>query len=287
MINSNSTTSVTILNDSNKKPCENHFIHNIDINMYRLLRLIHITAKFFGLMSFSINYDLNKYPQNAFLSIYDIFAFLFFICLRTFSIWNFFTFFQLNFSTTIYIFLRGVTIICTILFLILIIDSICDVINRKKILKIYQNITLIDSNLNLFGIKFNNGKHFYVIVMTTIFLMLAGTLQNLCTAYVYSNYISSRSIYISFYRLGIEILFNYGIAILVKNYLLCFVYVNSRLKSIKHIIANIQCQRKSQNIQFQMKMLQQIYDDLVDLVDDANQCFSFQVSFFIEGVVSL
>lgn len=276
MTNSNSNTSVNVLHDSNKK-CEKNFIFGVDINMYRLFRLIHITAKLFGLMTFSISYDSEKYPKHAFMSFYDIVLFLFFISFRAFSIWSFVIYFQLHFPTAIYVFLRGVTIICTILFTILIIDSICDVKNRQKLVKITQNIISIDSNLNLFGIKFNNYKHFWFISVITVLLMLAGISINLSSAYIYSNCISTRSVYIPFYRLGIVTLFNYGIAILVKNYLLCFIYVNSRLKSMEKFILEFQCQTRPRNIEFQIKVLRKNYDDLVDLVDIANRCFAFQV----------
>lgn len=276
MNSSNGMTLVNVTSDANKK-LEKNFSYSVDNNMYWTVRVIHSFAKLFGLMAFTIKYDQEKYPKQVLMSVFDVLSFLACISFRFYSLYGFWNFFQFKFSSTILIFLRGVTVICMTLFIILIIGSILDIKNRRKYLRIFQKIISIEAKLNLFGVEFRNLRNLCVVCGTSFMLITIAIFQSLLSAYVYCKFNALRDFEISFFRLALEVAFNYGITALMKNYLFCLVYVNLRLKLIKKYVRNSLGQVEPEKVEFYLKLLRKAYDELADVVDNVNSCFAFQV----------
>lgn len=261
-----------------KKKINKENVENSDQNIYFIIREIHICSRILGLMCFSINYDDQKRPKNVYLSIFDILLLLLSICIRIYSIFSFAQMYTVHLASTVQLFLIGATVICTVLFSTLIIDSVFDVLNRKKILKIFQKFYAIDDDLKSIGIQIKNRNAFCFVSAFTITTIAIEIIQSVFASYVYAEFIRSHGGTFSNWRFALDILYTYGSVTVLKNNLMCLVFVKSRLKLIRKRVKAQTFQFRSKSLTEEIKLLRQNYDALVDLVEDINSCFAFQVS---------
>lgn len=254
----------------------------LDINhtMHRLCRVVHLSSRFFGMLSFSIDYDDQKIPKRAFISVFDILIASFFIFIRFGAVYSFVLLYQMNFPATVNLFLHGILLISIVLFTTLIIDSVVDLWNRHKLLKILKNIAAIDPDLNLIGIDFNHVKHTWFIVCFMMTAIVLETLLSISTAYTYNHFISSNGSDISYFDTICEIIVNFGVSAVLRNYVFCLLYVCCRLEKMKILIEDKLNIQNTEKCEYQIKILRRVYDRLTDVVKDSNTCFAFQVIFY-------
>lgn len=250
---------------------------DIDNDMYHLYRTIHLTSKWFGMLSFSINYDLQKRPKCVYISLLDVIYVSFVIGLRLSTLHSFYQVYIMKFPSIVTLFLHGTTLLFMVLFITLTVNTILDIFNRKKLLRIFQKISTIDNDLKLLQIQFNHARHTRIIIFVTIFTILIETAISASSVYTIFYLFKLKGSFIKFDIIA-EVIVNFGISIAIRNFTIFLFYVNYRLWAIRNFLKKNVNQRDCGKYEFDIKIMRRTYDNLCDVIRDLNSCFGFQVS---------